>query len=65
MEATERREGLLVPTSIYRTIRRGDLGSKSIEDLGRGKNAIQENNWKVDEIMGIEEVEKEVDGNFI
>ena len=39
--------------------------SKSIEDSGGGKNAIQENNWKVEEIMGIEEVGKEVDGNYI
>ena len=39
--------------------------SKSIEDLGGGKNAIQENNWKVQEVIGIEEVGKEVDGNFI
>ena len=26
VEATEQREGLLVPNSIYKTIRRGDLG---------------------------------------
>ena len=25
--------------------------SKSIEDIGGGKNAIQENEWKVEEIM--------------
>ena len=39
--------------------------SKSIEGLGGGKNAIQENNWKVEEITGIQEVGKVVDGNFI